>query len=75
MFPEEFLRIGDIGVDIGINTVPVITANYIESYHKVKRVSQPPTNEPTHSAVTDTHTQRLCLSLDFEFVFSESSRV
>uniref|UniRef100_A0A3Q1I2U9 Cholesteryl ester transfer protein n=1 Tax=Anabas testudineus TaxID=64144 RepID=A0A3Q1I2U9_ANATE len=31
---KEFLRIGDIGVDIGINTVPVITANYIESYHK-----------------------------------------
>ncbi|KAF3689215.1 Cholesteryl ester transfer protein [Channa argus] len=31
---KEFLKIGDIVVDIGITTAPVITANYIESYHK-----------------------------------------
>ncbi|XP_029010534.1 cholesteryl ester transfer protein [Betta splendens] len=31
---KEYLRIGGISVDIGITTVPVITANYIESYHK-----------------------------------------
>ncbi|XP_029379380.1 cholesteryl ester transfer protein [Echeneis naucrates] len=31
---EDFLSDGDISVDIGITTAPVITANYIESYHK-----------------------------------------
>ncbi|XP_054632753.1 cholesteryl ester transfer protein isoform X2 [Dunckerocampus dactyliophorus] len=31
---EEFLSDGDISVDIGVTTAPVITANYIESYHK-----------------------------------------
>ncbi|XP_047451387.1 cholesteryl ester transfer protein [Mugil cephalus] len=31
---EHFLSDGDIHVDIGITTSPVITANYIESYHK-----------------------------------------
>uniref|UniRef100_A0AAX7VWM3 Lipid-binding serum glycoprotein N-terminal domain-containing protein n=1 Tax=Astatotilapia calliptera TaxID=8154 RepID=A0AAX7VWM3_ASTCA len=32
---EQFLTDGDISVDIGIAAAPVITANYIESYHKV----------------------------------------
>lgn len=32
---EQFLTDGDISVDIGITAAPVITANYIESYHKV----------------------------------------
>uniref|UniRef100_A0A3Q3XMU0 Cholesteryl ester transfer protein n=1 Tax=Mola mola TaxID=94237 RepID=A0A3Q3XMU0_MOLML len=32
--PEHFLSDGDIRVDIGITAAPVITANYIESYHK-----------------------------------------
>nr|XP_046249509.1 cholesteryl ester transfer protein [Scatophagus argus]XP_046249510.1 cholesteryl ester transfer protein [Scatophagus argus]XP_046249511.1 cholesteryl ester transfer protein [Scatophagus argus]XP_046249512.1 cholesteryl ester transfer protein [Scatophagus argus] len=31
---EHFLTDGDISVDIGITAAPVITANYIESYHK-----------------------------------------
>ncbi|GAA6231259.1 cholesteryl ester transfer protein [Lates japonicus] len=31
---EEFLSDGDITVDIGVTAAPVITANYIESYHK-----------------------------------------
>lgn len=31
---EHFLADGDISVDIGISAPPVITANYIESYHK-----------------------------------------
>lgn len=31
---EQFLSDGDISVDIGITAAPVITANYIESYHK-----------------------------------------
>ncbi|XP_039989821.1 cholesteryl ester transfer protein isoform X2 [Xiphias gladius] len=31
---EEFLSDGDISVDIGVTAAPVITANYIESYHK-----------------------------------------
>uniref|UniRef100_I3JX04 Cholesteryl ester transfer protein, plasma n=2 Tax=Oreochromis niloticus TaxID=8128 RepID=I3JX04_ORENI len=31
---EQFLTDGDISVDIGITAAPVITANYIESYHK-----------------------------------------
>nr|XP_023007841.2 cholesteryl ester transfer protein [Maylandia zebra]XP_023007842.2 cholesteryl ester transfer protein [Maylandia zebra]XP_023007843.2 cholesteryl ester transfer protein [Maylandia zebra] len=31
---EQFLTDGDISVDIGIAAAPVITANYIESYHK-----------------------------------------
>lgn len=31
---EHFLSDGDISVDIGVTAVPVITANYIESYHK-----------------------------------------
>lgn len=35
VFPEEFLSDGDISVDIGVTAAPVITANYIESYHKV----------------------------------------
>ncbi|XP_072242739.1 cholesteryl ester transfer protein [Leuresthes tenuis] len=30
----HFLSDGDISVDIGVTTAPVITANYIESYHK-----------------------------------------
>uniref|UniRef100_A0AAQ5XMG8 Lipid-binding serum glycoprotein N-terminal domain-containing protein n=1 Tax=Amphiprion ocellaris TaxID=80972 RepID=A0AAQ5XMG8_AMPOC len=32
---EQFLSDGNISVDIGVTTAPVITANYIESYHKV----------------------------------------
>ncbi|XP_061775886.1 cholesteryl ester transfer protein [Nerophis ophidion] len=31
---EKFLSDGDIGVDIGVTAAPVITAKYIESYHK-----------------------------------------
>ncbi|XP_070763183.1 cholesteryl ester transfer protein [Enoplosus armatus] len=31
---EQFLSDGDISVDIGITAAPVVTANYIESYHK-----------------------------------------
>ncbi|XP_068170334.1 cholesteryl ester transfer protein isoform X2 [Antennarius striatus] len=31
---EQFLTDGDISVDIGLTAPPVITANYIESYHK-----------------------------------------
>ncbi|KAI4823750.1 hypothetical protein KUCAC02_012320 [Chaenocephalus aceratus] len=31
---EQFLSDGDISVDIGVSAAPVITANYIESYHK-----------------------------------------
>lgn len=31
---ENFLSDGDISVDIGVTGFPVITANYIESYHK-----------------------------------------
>ncbi|XP_034082970.1 cholesteryl ester transfer protein [Gymnodraco acuticeps] len=31
---EQFLSDGDISVDIGVAAAPVITANYIESYHK-----------------------------------------
>ncbi|XP_071362912.1 cholesteryl ester transfer protein [Trachinotus anak] len=31
---EDFLSVGDISVDIGVTSAPVITANYIESYHK-----------------------------------------
>lgn len=31
---ENFLSDGDISVDIGVTGPPVITANYIESYHK-----------------------------------------
>ncbi|XP_030586530.1 cholesteryl ester transfer protein isoform X2 [Archocentrus centrarchus] len=31
---EQFVRDGDISVDIGLTAAPVITANYIESYHK-----------------------------------------
>lgn len=31
---ERFLSDGDISVDIGVTAPPVITANYIESYHK-----------------------------------------
>lgn len=33
---ESFLSSGDISVDIGVTAPPVITANYIESYHKVR---------------------------------------
>uniref|UniRef100_A0A672YCU8 Cholesteryl ester transfer protein, plasma n=1 Tax=Sphaeramia orbicularis TaxID=375764 RepID=A0A672YCU8_9TELE len=36
---EHFLADGDISVDIGITAPPVITANYIESYHKVHDTS------------------------------------
>lgn len=35
VFPEQFLSDGDISVNIGVTAAPVITANYIESYHKV----------------------------------------
>lgn len=31
---EQFLSDGNIGVDIGVTSAPVITSNYIESYHK-----------------------------------------
>ncbi|XP_033988825.1 cholesteryl ester transfer protein [Trematomus bernacchii] len=31
---EQFLSDGDISMDIGVAAAPVITANYIESYHK-----------------------------------------
>ncbi|XP_069384288.1 cholesteryl ester transfer protein isoform X2 [Paralichthys olivaceus] len=31
---EQFLSDGNIRVDIGVTAAPVITANYIESYHK-----------------------------------------
>ncbi|XP_008278467.1 cholesteryl ester transfer protein [Stegastes partitus] len=31
---EHFLSDGNISVDVGVTTAPVITANYIESYHK-----------------------------------------
>uniref|UniRef100_A0A672I194 Cholesteryl ester transfer protein n=1 Tax=Salarias fasciatus TaxID=181472 RepID=A0A672I194_SALFA len=31
---EHFLSDGDISVDIGVTAAPVITENYIESYHK-----------------------------------------
>nr|XP_057942771.1 cholesteryl ester transfer protein [Doryrhamphus excisus] len=31
---EEFLSDGDISVDVGVTAAPVITHNYIESYHK-----------------------------------------
>ncbi|XP_071397641.1 cholesteryl ester transfer protein [Centroberyx affinis] len=31
---EQFLSDGDISMDIGVTAAPVITANYIESYHK-----------------------------------------
>lgn len=37
--PEQFLGDGDISVDIGVTAAPVITANYVESYHKVNFVS------------------------------------
>ncbi|XP_058501298.1 cholesteryl ester transfer protein [Solea solea] len=30
----QFLSDGDISVDVGVTAAPVITANYIESYHK-----------------------------------------
>lgn len=35
VFTERFLSDGDISVDIDVTGPPVITANYIESYHKV----------------------------------------
>ena len=35
VFPEQFLSDGNISFDIGVTAAPVITANYIESYHKV----------------------------------------
>uniref|UniRef100_A0A3P8UBR1 Cholesteryl ester transfer protein n=2 Tax=Cynoglossus semilaevis TaxID=244447 RepID=A0A3P8UBR1_CYNSE len=31
---EQFLGDGDISMDIGVTAAPVITANYVESYHK-----------------------------------------
>lgn len=31
---EQFLSHGDISMDIGVTSAPVITANYVESYHK-----------------------------------------
>ncbi|XP_055790262.1 cholesteryl ester transfer protein [Salvelinus fontinalis] len=31
---EQFLSNGDISMDIGVTSAPVITSNYIESYHK-----------------------------------------
>ncbi|TSK38535.1 Protein NLRC5 [Bagarius yarrelli] len=31
---EQFLSDGNIAVDIGVTSAPVITSNYIESYHK-----------------------------------------
>ncbi|XP_064786114.1 cholesteryl ester transfer protein [Oncorhynchus masou masou] len=31
---EQFLSDGDISMDIGVTSAPVITSNYIESYHK-----------------------------------------
>uniref|UniRef100_A0A8C7H4X0 Cholesteryl ester transfer protein n=1 Tax=Oncorhynchus kisutch TaxID=8019 RepID=A0A8C7H4X0_ONCKI len=31
---EKFLSDGDISMDIGVTSAPVITSNYIESYHK-----------------------------------------
>ncbi|KAG9273157.1 cholesteryl ester transfer protein [Astyanax mexicanus] len=31
---EQFLSDGDIFVDIGVTSAPVITSNYVESYHK-----------------------------------------
>uniref|UniRef100_H2TI16 Cholesteryl ester transfer protein n=1 Tax=Takifugu rubripes TaxID=31033 RepID=H2TI16_TAKRU len=31
---EHFLSDGDISMDIGVTAAPIITANYIESYHK-----------------------------------------
>ncbi|XP_072550955.1 cholesteryl ester transfer protein isoform X2 [Salminus brasiliensis] len=31
---EKFLSDGDIFVDIGVTSAPVITSNYVESYHK-----------------------------------------
>lgn len=37
--PEQFLGDGDISMDIGVTAAPVITANYVESYHKVNFVS------------------------------------
>lgn len=35
VFTGRFLSDGDISVDIDVTAPPVITANYIESYHKV----------------------------------------
>lgn len=35
VFAEHFLSDGDISMDIGVTAPPIITANYIESYHKV----------------------------------------
>lgn len=35
VFTAHFLSDGGINVDIGVTAAPVITANYIESYHKV----------------------------------------
>ncbi len=35
VFTEQLLADGDISVDIGVTAAPVITANYIESYHGV----------------------------------------
>lgn len=35
LLTEQFLSDGDISMDIGVMAAPVITANYIESYHKV----------------------------------------
>lgn len=35
VFAEHFLSDGDISMDIGVTAAPIITANYIESYHKV----------------------------------------
>lgn len=38
VFAEHFLSDGNISVDISVNAAPIITGNYIESYHKVSDI-------------------------------------
>ncbi|KAK2841824.1 hypothetical protein Q5P01_012024 [Channa striata] len=67
---NEFIRIGDISVDIGITTSPVITANYIESYHKGL------TNyNNTSSAIRDSHFDPSQLTEDRMLYFWVSDQV
>ena len=59
IYTEKFLSYGNISVDIGVTSAPVITADYIESYHKVhsiRNLTHAHTHTHTHYMHTHTHT-------------------
>lgn len=71
VFSERFLSDGDISVDIGVTAPPVITANYIESYHKVRMQLKAPDLSSINTKSQLGHTHQVPIGTFYRLLLPE----